>query len=161
MKKLILLFLLFVSPALSFGSGREDQSVVTDNFDKVETNHFYDEYGKHIFDQVIWYDWVAGWGSHRMEAWRLVKSPNVYPTLNRNTNQYESLFYDNDILRKVTAKYMVESWTQYDPELEGRETWPKERRRDLTAPRVKKKETMQGTILKGVDVVVTLIKGKH
>lgn len=160
MRKLALLFLLLVSPALSFASNREDQSIIVDGFDRAELNHFYDDQGRHVFDQVVWYDWVEGWG-HRIECWRLVKSHNVIPVLNRQTNRYESVFFDNDVLRKVTAKYMVESWEQYDIELVGRETWRKENRRDLTPPKIKKKETMQGAILRGVDIVVTLIKGKH
>lgn len=108
-------------------------TTLVDHFDKAEINHFYDDQGRHVFDQVIWYNWVPGWVTgHRIEAWRLVKTPNVYPVLNRHTNKYESLFYDNDDLRKVVADSMVESWTQYDPELVGRETWPKEKRRDLS-----------------------------
>ena len=35
-------------------------SVLVGSVDLVELNHFYDEYGKLIFDQVIWYDWVEG-----------------------------------------------------------------------------------------------------
>lgn len=103
--------------------------ITVDNFDKAEINHFYDDQGRHVFDQVLWSDWVGN--DHRIEAWRLVKSPNVYPKLNRETGKYESIFHDNDLLRKVIAKSLVESWTQYDPELVGRESWPKEKRRDL------------------------------
>lgn len=103
--------------------------IFVDNFDKAEINHFYDDQGRHVFDQILWSDWVGN--DHRIEAWRLVKSPNVYPRLNRETDKYESVFYDNDLFRKVIAKSLVESWTQYDPELVGRESWPKEKRRDL------------------------------
>lgn len=129
MKRLLLIFVLFF-PAITLANDSENKTVLTDSFDRVEFNHFYDDQGRHVFDQVIWYDWVDGWG-HRIGAWRLVKNTNTIPTFNRQSGKYESLWYDNDILRKVSAKYMIESWEQYDIELVGRETWPKEKRRDL------------------------------
>lgn len=107
--------------------------VVTDTFDKVEVNHFYDDQGRHVFDQVIWYDWDIH-NRHTVGAWRLVKNPGIIPTLNRKTNLYQSIFIDNGEIRKVIAKYIVESWTQHDVELVDREFLKKELRRELSIP---------------------------
>lgn len=56
----------------------------------------------------------------------------VFPRANKETGKYESVFFDNGILRKVTANIKVESWTQHDPELLDREKNPKEKRRELS-----------------------------
>lgn len=114
--------------------------VITDTFDKVEVNHFYDDQGRHVFDQVLWYDWDI-YNRHTVGAWRLVKSSGHIPVLNRKTGLYESLFEDHDDYRKVTAKYMVESWTQHDVELVDREFLPKEKRRELSSKEKKKPST--------------------
>ncbi len=114
-----------------------DEIILTDSFDKVELNHFYDYEGKHVFDQIIWYDWDIH-NRHTICAWRLVKNSDVVPTLNRESGLYQSLFIDNDILRTVTAKYYSETWTQYDPELVDREFLPKEKRRELQNKKIRK-----------------------
>ena len=124
--------------------------VLHDNFDKVEVNHFYDDQGRHVFDQVLWYDWEKIYNRHTVHAWRLVKLPGQIPTLNRDTDLYESLFDDHDNLRKVTAKYMVETWTQFDPELIDREFLPKERRRELSHPQNTKKSKELIQVIFGV-----------
>lgn len=117
--------------------------VLTDSFDKVEINHFYDDQGRHVFDQVIWYDWEEIYHRHTVHAWRLVKNKGCIPTLNRQTNLYESLFNDNDLLRKVNAKYMVETWTQHDVELVDRDFLPKEKRRELSLTKSKQIDIIQ------------------
>lgn len=116
-----------------------NETVLDDSFDRVELNHFYDDEGRHIFDQVIWYDWDIH-NRHTIHAWRLVKNPSVIPILNRETGLYQSIFFDNDVLRKVTAKYYIETWTQYDVELVDREFLKKELRRDLQNAKVIKKQ---------------------
>jgi len=109
-----------------------DKQILEDKFDKVELNHFYDDQGRHTFDQVIWYDWDHLRNQHKVESWRLVKSPEILPVLNRNTNKYESLFYDKDAkFHLVIADYYIESWTQYDVELVDRENYDKDKRKDL------------------------------
>ena len=107
------------------------EDVASEQVDLVEVNHFYDDQGRHVFDQVIFYDWADGHGRHMVRAWRLVKNPAQLPQRNWTDGTYTALWYDNDVLRKVRAKAMRESWTQYDPELIERETLPKEKRTEL------------------------------
>lgn len=97
--------------------------------DVVELNHFYDDNGRHVFDQVIWFDWDARHCRHQVRAWRLVKCPSHVPQ--RTVGGYVTLWVEESGLRKVTAMSMRETWTQFDPELVERETLAKEKRKGL------------------------------
>ena len=99
------------------------ETIISEQVDVVEVNHFYDEKGRHVFDQVIFYDWKCNY--HELADWRLIKNESQRPVNGR------MLFYDQDTLRKITARTQRETWTQYDPELAERERLPKERRRLL------------------------------
>lgn len=59
--------------ALSSDSRKPDQ-VLTDKVDVVEVNHFYDEQGRYVFDQVIYYDWNRYEGRYDVVDWRLIKN---------------------------------------------------------------------------------------
>ena len=115
------------------------EDVASEQVDLIEVNHFYDDQGRHVFDQVIFYDWEDSHSRHMVRAWRLVKNPAQLPQRNWKDGTYVSIWYDNDVLRKVQAKSMRESWTQYDPELVEREYLPKEKRKDLWPPKVARK----------------------
>jgi len=105
--------------------------VAEDRVDLIEVNHFYDEHGKHVFDQLIYYDWSATDGRYQVRAWRLLKKKAQVPSRSWTHGDYVAVWQDGDILRRVRAESMRESWTQYDPELAEREFLPKEKRRDL------------------------------
>ena len=126
--------------------------VVRDRVDVIELSHFYDECGRHVFDQVIFWDF--DWRLSRMEvrAWRMVKqlvsepAPGVFPhytglnwQLRRDWERGGWVAYgrDGQATREVRASAMRESWEQYDPELAARDVRPKERRRGLTLEDVK------------------------
>ncbi len=108
--------------------------VVQDHVDLIEVNHYFDEHGRHVFDQTIYYEWCAVLGRYQVRAWRLVKSPSQLPTRDPHTGQYVALWHDGGVLRRVTAWSMRETWTQYDPELVEQEFLPKDQRRDLCKP---------------------------
>ena len=116
---------------------RED--VASEQVDLIEVNHFYDDQGRHVFDQVIFYDWDDNHSRHMVRAWRLVKNPSQLPQRNWKDDTYSALWFDNDVLRRVQAKSMRESWTQYDPELVEREYLPKEKRKDLRPTKIARK----------------------
>ncbi len=102
--------------------------VLRDRCDVIELNHFYDDVGRHIFDQVIFYNWDGR--RHQVLDWRLVKSEGHLPQ-RLPGGSCRCLFADQDALREVTGTSARESWTQFDPELTEREFLPKERRRLL------------------------------
>jgi hypothetical protein len=108
------------------------QQVVVDHVDLVEVNHFYDEHGKRVFDQVIFYDWCADAGRYNVRAWRLLKTQDQVPLKNWQRGDYAAVWHDGDILREVRSRSIRETWTQYDPELVEREFLPKEQRRELS-----------------------------
>lgn len=110
------------------------QSVTEDEVDLIEVNHFYDEHGKLVFDQIIFYDWSAESSRYQVRAWRLLKTDSQLPKRNWKRREFVSVWHDGDTLRQVRAAAVRQTWTQYDPELMDREHLPKERRRELGKP---------------------------
>lgn len=113
----------------SMGSGRD--AILEETVDVAEHNHFFDDQGRHVFDQVIFYDWCPIHNRHQVRAWRLVKDPSQIPQRDWQDGGYFVLWYDQDVLRRVQAKSYRESWGQVDPELLEREWLPKELRKGL------------------------------
>lgn len=107
------------------------EHVASDHVDLIEVNHFYDEHGKLVFDQVIFYDWCPQQCRFNVRAWRLLKNPTQIPVKNWEHGDYVAVWHDGELLREVRADAMRESWTQYDPELVEREYLPKEKRQEL------------------------------
>ena len=107
------------------------EDVAVDRVDLIELNHFHDEQGKQVFDQIIFYDWSPTRGHYNVLAWRLLKHPSQLPVRDWSTGDYVTVWRDNAVLREVRAETMRESWTQYDPELIERSFLPKEQRREL------------------------------
>lgn len=105
------------------GSGLEP-AAVTDHFAAIEVNRYYDENGKHVFDQLIYRDFGE------IRDWRLCKHYDQLPT------GRTAIWFDGTCLRKVRGVSVYRTWTQAgvtgDPELEERKQLPKENRRQLT-----------------------------
>jgi hypothetical protein len=127
------LSILVAAAALSLTPSND---VAADSVDLIEVNHFYDEHGRLVFDQVIFYDWCTSQNRYQVRAWRLLKKPSQIPYRNVNTGEYETTWHDGDVLRQVRGMSFRESWTQYDPELREREYLPKDRRSELYKTRV-------------------------
>lgn len=110
----------------------QPDSVVRDSCDLIELNHFYDDQGRLVFDQVIFWDWSDDEGRYNVRAWRLVKNPTQLPQRDWNGGGYSALWIDGEqTLRRVHCAAFTESWTQHDPELAEREFLSAERRRPL------------------------------
>ena len=107
------------------------EDVSREKVDLMEVNHFYDEQGRLVFDQVIFYDWSPEHSRYMVRAWRLVKNPSQLPERDWRDGGYLSVWQDGEVVRRVQADSMRETWTQYDPELVEREYLPKERRKEL------------------------------
>ncbi len=105
--------------------------VSRDEVDLIEVNHFFDEHGRLVFDQVIFYEWSASNSRYHVRAWRLLKSPSQVPSRCWERGDFFSTWQDGDTLREVRAPQYRETWTQYDPELAERAFLPKEKRRAL------------------------------
>ncbi|QDU93133.1 hypothetical protein [Lignipirellula cremea] len=116
---------------LSSGPELAEEIVVSEAVDLAEVNHFYDENGKLVFDQVIFYDWSDDESRYHVRAWRLLKHASQFPQRNWSLGGYESVWRDGDVLRSVRASAFRETWTQHDPELLERAALPKEQRKEL------------------------------
>lgn len=110
--------------------------VAADQVDMVEVNHYYDDEARHVFDQLIFYDWSASENRFQVRAWRLLKSSAQLPSRNWASGGYDVIWHDGEVTRKVQAKAMRETWTQHDPEMRERSYLPKEQRRRLYTPRI-------------------------
>jgi hypothetical protein len=104
---------------------------VEERVDLIEINHFYDEQGRLVFDQAIFYDWYEEDERHMVRAWRLVKHPAQLPQRDWQNGGYLAVWLDGEVLRAIRSESLSETWTQYDVELVEREWLPKERRREL------------------------------
>lgn len=105
--------------------------VARESVDLIEVNHFYDEQGRLVFDQVIFYDWSPPHSRYQVIAWRLVKCRSQLPSRDWNGGGHVAIWADGETIRSVRAAGYRETWTQYDPELVERETLPKCQRREL------------------------------
>ncbi len=89
--------------------------------DLIELNHFYDQRGRLVYDQVIFYERAPETGRFQVRAWCLVEDReclNRRPVKNYETQLYHVDWFDTDqrLLRKITSRLYRESWTQIDPE---------------------------------------------
>jgi hypothetical protein len=50
------------------------ETTLKDHVDMVEINHFYNEQGALVFDQVIYWDWNGAEGRFEVVDWRLIKN---------------------------------------------------------------------------------------
>jgi hypothetical protein len=109
--------------------------VLRDTCDLVELNHFYDEHGRLVFDQIIFWDWSDRDARYQVRSWRLVKTPDILPERDFARGGYACIWVDGEVTRSVRSAGYRETWTQVDPELAEREILPKEKRRELSAVR--------------------------
>lgn len=134
----------------------QDDGICRDFVDLVELNHFYDEKGELVFNQLIWYDWSEFEGRFQVRAWRPVRSHAAMPIRQwfdkfdsqpanllsglpvKGRGMWVSSWADGEAYRCVTAKSFTESWTQHDPELAEREFLPEEKRKELSSIKKRK-----------------------
>lgn len=86
-------------------------NIFTELVDLVEFNHFYDEHGRLVFDQVIYYDWSWQDERYNVRAWRLVKNPGQIPIKNPQDNLFYSFWIDGEQTRNVISRERRETWT--------------------------------------------------
>ena len=125
--------------ALSAVCSNPHEDVLDDHVDLIEVNHYYDEHGKLVFDQLIFYDWRAKDGRFQVRDWKMIKKRTQLPRKNWRTGKFTVIWQEGDQLRKVRAVSVRETWTQQDPELLERDFLPKDRRPELARLRADKK----------------------
>lgn len=131
MRSLFLLVILWAGP--------RSEVVLMDRVDEIEVNSFYDDKGDLVFTQCIFFDLPQDGARHSVVDWRLVKGESQYPARDWGNGGYVVRWADGETLREVRAGSVSYTFTQYDTELIEREFLPKEKRRELRAPKPKKR----------------------
>jgi hypothetical protein len=106
--------------------------LVCDRVDVVELNRVYDDQGRPLLTQMIFWDWYEHDARLHVVAWRLWPEDGARPTRDWSQGEYRLLWHDGELLREVWAGSWRESWTQFDPEMNDRVVLPKSARRGLT-----------------------------
>ena len=133
MGKLNIGLVIIVSMILIGGSIR--QEVTTDRVDLIEINHYYDDAGQPVLQQLIFYDWCASARRFQIRDFRLIESPQQLPHRVPGTDDYVVVWLDkHDGVRRVLAQSITKTYTRFDPEMAEREHVPMEQRRKLTPP---------------------------
>ncbi len=99
----------------SSGAGRG----ISERVDLIELNHFYDDQGKHAYDQVIFYEWSPDYCRFHVIAWTLIEDDmSRLPFRKPGSRDYAVSWFDREsrVEREVKSKLFRESWGQEDPE---------------------------------------------
>lgn len=99
--------------------------------DLIELNHYYDDLGRHQYDQVIFYEWSPDFCRFHVIAWTLVeKDLRKIPSKLPGSGDYAVHWYDRDarVQRQVLSRLYRETWTQSDPERSNKR-WMEEKDR--------------------------------
>lgn len=115
---MVSIFVLVALTAMPSDPGPRDRDA-TESVDLIELNHFYDDLGRHAYDQVIFYEWSPDYRRFHVIAWCLVENDlSRLPTRNPHNGEYFVRWHDRDakVRREVRSKLYRETWSQVDPE---------------------------------------------
>lgn len=107
-------------PLLLMASGPQDNLCkLRERVDLIEFNHFYDDLGRHAYDQVIFFEWSDEYLRYDVIAWCLVENDDGrLPVKTPSGGEYVVRWFDRDakVQREVRSRLFRETWTQFDPE---------------------------------------------
>ncbi len=117
-------------------------SDVEEQVDLIELNHFYDDLGRHVYDQLIFYEWAPDAKSFLVRAWCLVdekQAGTVKPWRTWQDRRWHVRYHDreNRFYRKISSQQFRETWTQVDPERANRKLLDERMRTALVNPGIK------------------------
>ncbi len=122
-------------PLLLWASGPSDgNATLRESVDLIELNHFFDDLGRHTYDQVIFYEWSVEYSRYHVLAWCLVEEDQSrMPVLLPGGKEVQVRWYDRDVkrTREVRSRLFRESWTQTDPERENKKLLDEKYRNSL------------------------------
>ncbi len=113
------------------GQGSMNATLVRQRVDLIELNHFVDDQGREVFQQVVFYDWSSQHRRYHVRAWRIVKQPSQLPQRFWNPRKIQCTWHDGGLMRQVVAPSMRETWTQQDPERINQKVLPEDQRLPL------------------------------
>lgn len=104
----------------------------SESLSSIEVNAYHSDCdGRHVLTQLIFRDWYWQCECSHVIAWRLVNEKCPRPTRVWPSGDYETVWLDGDVMRRVRARTLDETVTLHDPELCERESLPQESRRGL------------------------------
>ncbi len=104
---------------------------VLDSLPIAEDNIYYDEYGKRVFEQIIFYRYYSDMSAYHVADYRMSDKGTILIFFSRSLNQYVYLIYVEGLLREIRVNSRFISWTQYDPEVWDRNFLPMSDRKKL------------------------------
>lgn len=118
----------------ALSAGGSDAIVARQEVDLIELNHLIDDNGRHVFDQLVFYEWSQTRSSYRVIAWRMVKRPGQLPVRSWSPAGYRCVWQDDQVLRQVWSPAYRETWSQTDPERHNRKLFSEALRPELSPP---------------------------
>ena len=100
----------------------------TAKVDLIEVHHFYDESGRWVFDQLLFWSYHAD-GKLHLRKWRLLKDSSMMPQ--RGFKKWVCTWTEHGIERRVEAPAFKETTSTSDHELDDRKFVPKPERISL------------------------------
>ena len=116
--------------ALAFAASPASVELPTERVDLIERNAYYDQDGKLLLTQALFFEWCDREARYQVLAWRLIKTPANEPRPCRDGG-YEMIWSEGGKLLRVTAPAMRESFTQFDPEIAEQKHLPKDQRKGI------------------------------
>lgn len=88
-----------------------------DDCDLIELNSFFDCNARHVYDQVIFYEWSPSLDRYHVRAW-VLSDNDKQPQRDYRTGLFVVRYTDRDsnISRAVVSPHYRRSFTQIDPE---------------------------------------------
>jgi hypothetical protein len=131
---LILLMLLAIVPV--------SHTETRDHCDLVEHNSFYDCFGRHVYDQTIFYEWNPSLHRYHVRAW-VLSDGDKQPQRDYRNGLWITKYTERDsaIERTITSTHYRRSYSQVDPERDNKRLLPEHERHALIKRSVTKEVT--------------------
>jgi hypothetical protein len=117
---------------LMLSSGVSSKQVLYETCDLIELNHFYDDLGRHAYDQIIFYEWSPDYRRFHVISWVLFEA-DLTLTLSSNKEWHSVRWRDreNKVNRELKSKLFRETSSNVDPERANKKLFDEKFRRRL------------------------------
>ena len=111
-----------IVPLLFVAAGNLNRHAsVYETVDLIELNHFHDEQGRRVYDQVIFYGWSETQNRFLVRAWCLIERDELFarrPAVSHADGRTHVQWFDLEqkMERHIASRQFRETWTQTDPE---------------------------------------------
>ena len=103
-----------------------------EHVDLTELNSFHDCNGRHVYDQVIFYEWSPSLHRYHVRAW-VLSDNDKQPQRDYRTGLWITKYTERDsnLSRTVTSTHYRRSFSQVDPERDNKRLLPEHERHAL------------------------------